>query len=87
MVYFEHWGVATLSTHLLAVMEKEVQEVQSVTRGEEVAQPASMGSITPQLGKQWLQGCTLTQLRPGSHGNPRGPALHLSSLSLEVTPQ
>lgn len=31
-------------------MEKEVQEVQDVTPREEVAQPASVGSVTPQLG-------------------------------------
>ena len=31
-------------------MEKEVQEVQGVTLREEVAQPASAVSVTPQLG-------------------------------------
>lgn len=37
-------------TPLFTGMEKEVQEVQGVTPREEVAQLASVRSITPQLG-------------------------------------
>jgi len=49
LFYFERWGIATLSTPLLTGTEKEVQEVWGVSPGEEVAQPASKGSVTPQL--------------------------------------
>lgn len=68
-------------------MEKEVQEVQGVTSREEVAQPAPVGRATPPAGNRWLWGCTVTQLRSASRGNPSRPALHLSSLSLNETPQ
>lgn len=48
LFYFEHQGVATLLTHLLPGMEKEVQEVQGVTpREEEEAKLEPVRSVSP----------------------------------------